>query len=79
MYLPIYTPSLVAQVVKNPPVMQETQVPSWVLKTSWRKVRLATFLANIPAWRIPWTEELSGLQFMGYRDMDVTEQLKLSL
>ena len=65
--------------VKNPPVMQETQVPSWVLKTSWRKVRLATFLANIPAWRIPWTEELSGLQFMGYRDMDVTEQLKLSL
>ena len=25
------------------------------------------------AWRIPWTEELGGLQFMGPRELDMTE------
>ena len=25
------------------------------------------------AWRIPWTEEASGLQFMGLKELDMTE------
>ena len=55
--------SLVAQMVKNPPVMQETQV--WAL--SWEdplEKRMATH-SSILAWRIPWTEESGGLQAYG--------------
>ena len=48
--------SLVAQMVKNPPVMWETWVP-------WRRERLPH--SNILAWRIPWTEEPDWLQSTG--------------
>ena len=45
--------SLVAQLVKNPPSMQET----WVQSLSWEdpleKVKAAH--SSILAWRIPWT------------------------
>ena len=34
--------SLIAQLVKNPPAMQETQFDSWVEKTCWRRDRLPT-------------------------------------
>ena len=34
--------SLVAQLVKNPPAMQETQFDSWVEKIHWRRDRLPT-------------------------------------
>ena len=34
--------SLVAQLVKNPPAMQETPVDSWIGKISWRRDRLLT-------------------------------------
>ena len=47
--------SLVAQIVKNPPVMQEF----WVQSLGWEdtlKKELATY-SSILAWRIPWTEE----------------------
>ena len=47
--------SLVAQMVKNPPAMQETQVQS----LGWDdplEEEMATH-SNILAWRIPWTEE----------------------
>ena len=50
-------------VVKNPPAMQETQV--WSL--SWEdplEEGMVTH-SNILAWRVPWTEEPSGLQSMG--------------
>ena len=30
---------------------------------------------NILAWRITWTEELGGLQSMGHKESDTTEQL----
>ena len=33
----------------------------------------------ILAWRIPWAEELGGLQSMGCKGLDMTEQLTLSL
>ena len=32
----------------------------------------------ILVWRIPWTEELGGLQSMGLKESDTTEQLTLS-
>ena len=31
--------------------------------------------SSILAWRIPWTEEPGGLQPMGYKESDTTEQL----
>jgi len=34
--------SLIAQLVKNLPAMQETQFDSWVRKTHWRRDRLPT-------------------------------------
>ena len=45
-------PSLVAQLVKNPPAMQET----WVLSLGWEdplEKGKATH-SNILAWRVPW-------------------------
>ena len=55
--------SLVAQLVKNPPAIWET----WVLSLGWEdplEEGMATH-SSIPAWRIPWTEEPGGLQFLG--------------
>ena len=55
--------SLVAQVVKNPPAMQETQVRSLGGGDPLEE-GMATY-SNILAWRIPWIEEHGGLQSMG--------------
>ena len=55
--------SLVAQLVKNPPAMRET----WIRSLGWEdplQEDVATH-SSILAWRIPWTEEPSGLQSMG--------------
>ena len=55
--------SLVAQMVKNPPAMRET----WIRSLGWEDLMekgKATY-SNILAWRILWTEESGGLQFMG--------------
>ena len=49
--------------VKNPPVMQETRVPSLSKKDPLEK-GMATH-SNIFAWRISWTEEPGGLQSLG--------------
>ena len=32
--------------------------------------------SSILAWRTPWTEEPGGLQSWGYKELDMTEQLK---
>ena len=50
---------LVAQTVKNPPEMQETQVRSLGQEDALEK-RMATH-SSILAWRIPWIEKLGGL------------------
>ena len=55
--------SLVAQMVKNPPAIQETQVQFLGQKDLLEK-GLATH-STILAWRIPWTEEPGGLQSIG--------------
>ena len=55
--------SLVAQMVKNLPTIQET----WVRSLGWEDTLekgMATH-ANILAWRIPGTEEPDRLQSMG--------------
>ena len=52
--------SLVAQMVKNPPAVQETWVRSLGRKDPLGK-GMATH-SSILAWRIPWTEEPSRLQ-----------------
>ena len=55
--------SLVAQMVTNPPVMQETRVRSLGWEDPLKKGMAIHF--SILAWRIPWTVELVGLQSMG--------------
>ena len=55
--------SLVAQMVKNLPSMQETWVQSLDREDPLEK-RMTTH-SNILAWRIPWTEEPGRLQSMG--------------
>ena len=54
---------MVAQMVKNLPVMQETQVWSLGWEDSLEK-GMATH-SSIPAWRIPWTGEPGELQSIG--------------
>ena len=55
--------SLVAQMIKNTPAMQETQVPSLHHEDPLEK-GMATH-SSILAQRIPWTEEPGGLQSLG--------------
>ena len=54
--------------VKNLPTVQET----WVQSLGWEDPRekgMATHSSSL-AWRIPWTEESGGLQFMGSKRDD---------
>ena len=62
---------LVAQTIKNQPVMQETCV-----RYLGREVALEKGMAahsNISAWRIPWAEEPGGLQSMGPKESDTAK------
>ena len=67
--------SLVAQVVKNLPAMQEMQVQSLGWEEPLEK-DMATH-SSILAWDIPWTKEPGGLQSMGLQRVEKTEQLTL--
>ena len=62
-----------AQLVKNPPAMRETRVPSLGREDTLEK-EMATH-SSILAWRIPWMEELGGLQSTGRKELDTTERL----
>ena len=55
--------SLEAQTVKNLPAIQVT----WVQSLGWGDPleKGMAIHSSILAWRIPWTEEPGGLQFMG--------------
>ena len=55
--------SLVAQMVKRLPAMQETWVQSVGREDPLEKEMATHF--SILAWRIPWTEEPSGLHSTG--------------
>ena len=66
-----------AQMVKNQPAMQDTQV----LSLSWEdplEKGMAT-RSSILSWRIPWTEEPGRLQSMGSQQSDMTEWLTHTL
>ena len=62
-----------AQTVKNLPAMHETEVHS----LGWEdplEEGMATH-SSILAWRIPWKEDLGGLQSIGHKEKDTTEVL----
>ena len=59
---------MVAQTVKNPSAMQETQVQSLGREDPLEK-ELATH-SSILAWRIPWREEIGRLSC---KELDTTE------
>ena len=61
---------LVAQSVKNLPVMQKTWVQFLGQEDPLEK-EMATH-SSILAWEIPWTEEPGGLQSMGSQERDTT-------
>ena len=65
MFDPVLGASPVAQLVKNPPAMQET----WVPLLRWEnplETGMATH-SSILAWRIPWTQEnFIESQIVGY-------------
>ena len=62
-----------AQTVKRLSTGWETWVRSLGWKDSLEK-EMATH-SSILAWRIPWTEELGGLQSTGHKESDTTERL----
>ena len=62
--------SLVAQLVKNLPAMQEIRVRFLGQEDPLEK-EMATH-SSILAWRIPWTEEPGRLQSMGSQESDTT-------
>ena len=61
-----------AQRLKRLPAMWETWVRSLGREDPLEK-EMATH-SSILAWRIPWTEELGGLQSMGRKELDTTER-----
>ena len=70
MYLAASRASLIAQLVKNLPAIQET----WVRFLGWEdllKKEMATH-SSFLAWRILWMEEPGGLQSMGFKELDMT-------
>ena len=63
--------SLVAQMVKTLPAVQETQVQSLGWEDPLEK-GMATH-SCVLAWRMPWTEEPGGLQSMVHKELDTPE------
>ena len=65
-----YWASLVVQMAKKPPAMQETRVWSLGWEVPLEK-GMATH-SSILAWRIPQTDEPGGPQSMGLQESDTT-------
>ena len=63
--------SPVAQMVKNLPAMQETQVQPLSQEDPLER-EMATH-SSILAWKIPWTEEPGKLQSIGLQSQDTTK------
>ena len=64
--------SLVAQTVKNPPAMWETQVRSLGREDPLEKM---TTHFGILAWRVPWTEEPGRQQSWDHKELDMIEHV----
>ena len=56
---------IVVIVVKNLPANAGNSFHPWVRKIPWEKGMASH--SSILSWRIPWTEEPSGLQSMGWQ------------
>ena len=72
-YLTQNRASLIAQLIKNLPAMQET----WVRSLDWEdslEKEMATHF-SILAWRIPGTKSPVGYSPWGHKESDQTEQL----
>ena len=67
--------SLVAQMIKNLPAMQEICVLSLGQEDTQEK-EMATH-SSILAWRIPWTEEYGGYSSWGQKESDMNEWLTI--
>ena len=61
--------------VKNLPAMPETQVRSLGREDTLEE-KMATHFSIV--WEIPWREEPGRLQSMGFKQLDITEQLAVS-
>jgi len=61
-------PPLVAQMAKNLPTMQKTQVCSLGWEDPLEKGMATHF--SILAWRIPW---MAGYSLCGHKELDMTE------
>ena len=59
--------SLIAQLIKNLPAMQETQV-RFLGGEDPQEEGKATH-SSVLAWSIPWTEEPGGLQSLGWQEL----------
>ena len=66
-----YKASLVAQMVKNVPAMQET----WVQHLGWKDPlgKGMVTQSSILDWRTPWTEEPGRLQSMSCKESNMIE------
>ena len=76
-YCMSYKASLVAQLVKSLPAMQETRV-----RVLGQEEPLEKEMATHPcilAWRIPWTEEPGRLQSAGSQELDTTQHTQDSI
>ena len=62
--------SLIAQLVKNPPAMQDIQV-RFLGREDLLGKEMATH-SSFLAWRILWMEEPGRLQSMGFQELDMT-------
>ena len=68
--------TMMAQQVKNPPTMQETQ-KTWVQSLDQEDAleeEMAT-RSRILTWKIPWTEEPGRLQAWGCKELGTTERM----
>ena len=70
----IHGTSLVVQMVKNMPAMQETLFDPWIEKISWRREGQPTpvFLAG----KSHGQRSLGGYSLQGHRESDMTEVAK---
>ena len=59
--------------VKRLPAMRETRVQSLGREDPLEK-KMATHSSTL-AWKIPWMEELGGLQSVGHKELDMTERI----
>ena len=58
-----------AQLIKNPPAMQETQF--WSLDWENPLKKEIAIYSSILAWKTPWTEGPARLQFRGHKELDI--------